>query len=102
MIIISSVMTKEIEQYSLLKFRIDGKQQIKEMIDLGLTLDSGPITNNSIEVIVNQVELKKLQKTSLNFEVVIEDMATFYKEKVEKSQARLEVLEILLALMNRP
>jgi hypothetical protein len=93
MTILTSGLAQEPEQYTLLKFHIDTKEQIKELSDLGISLDSGPMRDNSLEVIVNHKELDELRKTSLKYEVRIDDWAKYYQENIKKSPAELQALQ---------
>ncbi len=86
---LSSVVAQRTEHYSLLKFQVENELQIKELLDLGLTLDDSPIVNNTIEVVVDQAELIKLSRTNLKFEIVIEDMRRHYDEHIKKSPEEL-------------
>ena len=93
MTILTSGLGQETEHYTLLKFHIDTKEQIKELSDLGIALDSRPMRDNSFEAIVNQKELDELRKTSLKYEVRIDDWAKYYQENIKKSPAELLALQ---------
>jgi hypothetical protein len=47
-----SVQAQKSKQYSLLKFHIENKLQIKDLLDFGLNLDDDPLVGNTIEVIL--------------------------------------------------
>jgi len=93
LIIISGSIAQEIERYSLLKFYLESKEQINDLKLLGLTLESGPITDYQVQVVVNQEELVKVQKTKLNYDVLIEDVNAHYDANIKLNPPQMQILQ---------
>jgi hypothetical protein len=93
LMIISASRAQEVEHYSMLKFHLENRKQIKDLKILGLTLDCGPMTDNQVQVVVNQAELKRVQMTNLNYEIMIGDMNAHYDTNIKISPQEMQILQ---------
>jgi len=89
LMIISTLGAQEIERYSLLIFPVENVSQLQ---DLGLAAE-GRAVDNQFQVIVNQAELKKLQRTNLSYKVEIEDITAHYNANIKMTSVELQTLQ---------
>jgi len=82
---ISNAQTNHIktEIYSKVKIYITGENDIREMLQLGISLDHMKSKiGHDVELILNSNELELLQNNGWNFEILIHDMEKFNSQKL--------------------
>jgi len=84
---------EHIEKYSKIKITIRDKSDLKELQKAGLSLEGMKLEERSVELIVSEREIKKLDDLGFSYEVLINDMTKYYRERSRRTDSEMKILE---------
>jgi len=82
-----------IEKYSKVRIAIQDKSDLKELQKAGLSLEGMKVEEQSVELIVSEREIQKLDELGFSYEVLIDDMTKFYQERNRRTDSEMRILE---------
>lgn len=78
--LISATIFAQDENYLRLRIHAD-KQQLKELLQAGVAIDHGVFDKNALLCELSQKDLVTIKDLGIDFEILISDMAEFYRER---------------------
>ena len=70
------------ETYKLVRISLNQSQNIESLRQLHLDFEGSIVKENTfIEIVISDYELKKLKDNAYSFEIVIDDLSTFYESR---------------------
>ena len=82
-----------IEKYSKVKITIQDKSDMKELQQAGVSLEGMKLEEQSIEVILSEREIMKLDDLGYSYEILIDDMTKYYQERNRRTETEMKNLE---------
>jgi hypothetical protein len=82
-----------IEKHSKVKILIQDKSGLKELQKAGLSLEGMKLEENSVEIILSEREIQKLNELGFPYEVLIDDMTKYYQERSKRTESEMKNLE---------
>ena len=99
--VINSFAVNSTDKYSKVKVFVNSEKDLSnlQMNDINIDEYLGKI-GEGIEIVINQDELSRLKNTSLRYEVLIEDMNDYYRNREEPSWQEMKESEEIKARDN--
>ncbi len=82
-----------VEKYSKVKITIQDKSDVKELQKAGLSLEGMKLEEESVELILSEREIQKLDELGFLYNVLIDDMTKYYLERNRRSESEMKILE---------
>jgi len=84
---------ENLEKYSKVKITIQDKSDLDELQIAGLSLEGMKLDENSVELILSEREIIKLDDLGFSHQILIEDMTKYYQERSRRTETELKSLE---------
>jgi hypothetical protein len=81
------------EKYSKVKITIQDKSDIKVIQRLGYDLEGTKLSEQSLEIILSEIEILALKESGFSFEILIDDMTKYYQERNRRTETEMKELE---------
>ena len=84
---------QEVEKYSKVSIPVTGDSDIRYLQQAGFSMKGTRYDGQSLNIILSESEIMKLQDMGFTYTVLIDDMTKYYQERSQRSKTEMQQLE---------
>jgi murein tripeptide amidase MpaA len=81
------------EKYSKVRITVQNRADLKELQQAGLSLEGMKLEVQSVEVILSESEIIKLNSLGFSYQILIDDMTKYYQERSRRTETEMKNLK---------